>query len=440
MFNKGLRVAVFGIAITLASCNNKKPPLPPDEGLVQRLNATLTEAIVHDGFPPPVASRIYAYCHVAGYESVYYTDSSLRSLSGQLNGLSLNEEAPEQLKKLNRDVVLVTAFCNTAVDFVYRDFILEQFRDSMLKVYKPCLEEDVYNNSIKYGQDLAKQIVKWSSKDGYKETRDMPRYRPKETPGTWAPTLPTMGDALEPYWGTLRPFVLDSPGMFKVKDQPLFTTDKNSDYYKDVVNTMTVCSNADKEKARIALFWDCNPQKTIVKGHLMYNIRQLTPGGHWMGITGTACLMKHLSVPRTEEAYALASLGVADGFINTWHEKFRTDRIRPETYVNRYIDKLWRPMLETPLFPEHPSAHSTVSAAAAAVLTDRLGDNFTFIDSTELPFGQGTWEFHSFKEAANQAAISRVYGGIHYSLGCNEGIILGEKIGKLVLERVKTKK
>lgn len=430
-------ILLFLVA-SLNSMGQKNTLQRNDQGLVQTLNATLSEALVHDGFPPPVTSRIYAYCHVAGYESVYFNDPNLQTLSGQLKGLTLQEEDHNALAKLNSDVVLITAFCNTGVALVYRGFILENLRDSILKIYKSGLNEEVYAHSVAYGEKLSKQMVMWASKDGYKETRDMPKFRPTGLPGSWRPTLPTLGDALEPYWYMLRPFVLDSAGMFKVKDQLPFSTDKNSDYYKEVVKTMDICSHATEEQGRIALFWDCNPQKTIVQGHLMYNIRQLTPAGHWMSITGNACSLTQLSVAKTEEVFALVATSMADAFINTWHEKFRTDRIRPESYANLYIDKLWKPMLETPLFPENPSAHSAASAAASEILTARFGPEFAFSDSAELPFGNGVRSFKNFKEAANQAAMSRVYGGIHYELGCNEGILLGEKIGKLVLARIKT--
>jgi len=413
---------------------------PGNLKLIQQLNSVLTEAIVHDGFSPPVASRIYAYCNVAGYESVYFTDSTFLTLSGQLNGFALREETAGQFKLLNSDVALITAFCNTAVEFVYRDFILQQFQDSVLKSYKLCLNENAFNQSVRYGEELSKQIVAWAAGDGYRETRNLPKFRPKDTPESWKPTPPMYGDAAEPWWMKIRPFVLDSSGVFRVKDPIPFSTEKSSDFYRQALATLNAKNQSDSEQTRIATFWDCNPQKTNVKGHLMFTTRQLTPGGHWMGVAGTACGMKKLSLAETAETYALTSIAIADGFINCWHEKYRTDLIRPETYINLYIDKLWRPMLETPLFPEHPSGHSVISAAASEVLTAKLGENFAFTDSTEIAFGQGVRSFSNFEQAADEAAISRVYGGIHYPHACNEGIMLGEKIGRLVLEKIKTRK
>ncbi len=438
--NSPSKIFVLILCVFNLTSFSQSATCPGNDGLVQKLNATLSDAVIHDGFPPPVASRIYAYCHVAGYEAVYYTDPGMRTLSGQLNGLNLYEQTPDVLKTMNSDVVLIAAFCNTAVAFTYREYILKDYRDSLLKIYKACLPEDVYNRSTAYGDTLAKQIIKWSSKDGYKETRNMPKFRPTGKPGSWQPTLPTLGDALEPWWPMIRPFVLDSSGMFKVQDQPAFSTDKNSEYYKQAIDAMNMCSNATEEQGQKALFWDDNPQKTVIQGHLMYNIRQLSPAGHWMGIAGTACAMKQLTVVKTEEICALTCIAMADGFIDCWHEKYRTDRIRPESYINLYIDKVWKPLLETPGFPENPSAHSTISAAASEVLTSKLGADFAFIDSSEVPFDKPTRPFKSFKDAANEAAESRVWLGIHYQFGCDQGIRLGEKIGKLVIASIKTRK
>ncbi|MCB0574647.1 MAG: vanadium-dependent haloperoxidase, partial [Saprospiraceae bacterium] len=114
--------------------------------------------------------------------------------------------------------------------------------------------------------------------------------------------------------------------------------------------------------------------------------------------------------------------------------------IRPESYINQYIDPEWAPLIQTPPFPEHTSAHSTISAAAATVLTNLYGDNFAFSDSTEMEFGIPPRDFNSFLEAADQVAMSRQYGGIHYPWGNEAGILNGKQVGQYVFDHVKTKK
>jgi hypothetical protein len=128
-----------------------------------------------------------------------------------------------------------------------------------------------------------------------------------------------------------------------------------------------------------------------------------------------------------------------DGFISCWDEKYRSKLIRPETYINQHIDENWTPLLQTPPFPEYTSGHSVISNAAAVTLTSLFGDNFAFSDSTELEFGLTARNFKSFMDASAEAALSRLYGGIHYRRACDVGVDEGKELGKLVLERIKTR-
>src|SRR5688500_6116951 len=114
-----------------------------------------------------------------------------------------------------------------------------------------------------------------------------------------------------------------------------------------------------------------------------------------------------------------------DGFISCWDEKYRSRLVRPETYINEYIDEDWVPLLQTPPFPEYTSGHSVISSASAVTLTKLFGENFSFLDSTEVEFGLKARSFNSFKEASEEAALSRLYGGIHYRPAVEHGITEG---------------
>jgi hypothetical protein len=142
----------------------------------------------------------------------------------------------------------------------------------------------------------------------------------------------------------------------------------------------------------------------------------------------------------TAKAFALASMAIFDGFISCWDEKYRSIRIRPETVINASIDKTWIPVLQTPPFPEYTSGHSTISRAAAEVLTKVYGDNVAFNDSTEVPYGLPPRKFTSFIQASDEASISRLYGGIHFRPALDEGAIQGSKVGQWLLANVKTRK
>ncbi|RYZ76754.1 MAG: phosphatase PAP2 family protein, partial [Proteobacteria bacterium] len=131
---------------------------------------------------------------------------------------------------------------------------------------------------------------------------------------------------------------------------------------------------------------------------------------------------------------------IADAFISCWDEKYRSLVIRPETYINKYIDGAWMPLLQTPPFPEYTSGHSVISAAASILMTRMFGEHFSYADSTEVEFGIPVRHFTSFSQAAEEAAISRFYGGIHYMPSITNGLEEGKKIGEFILSRIRTRK
>jgi hypothetical protein len=175
------------------------------------------------------------------------------------------------------------------------------------------------------------------------------------------------------------------------------------------------------------------------QGHLMFATKKVTPGGHWMGIVGLASRKANLDMMATAEAYVLTSIALFDGFISCWDEKYRSNLCRPETYINQYIDPEWTPALQTPPFPEHTSGHSVISTASALVLTRLFGENFEFADSTEVEYGLPVRSFKSFREAAQEAAISRHYGGIHYKAGIENGVDQGRRVGEHILLKISTR-
>lgn len=198
----------------------------------------------------------------------------------------------------------------------------------------------------------------------------------------------------------------------------------------------SISKKLDSNQKKIALYWDDNPNSSVIEGHLTYFIHKISPGGHWMKIAGQACKKKSISLVRTAQAYALTSIAIYEAFISCWDEKYKTNLIRPITVINNTIDEKWEPMIQTPPFPEFTSGHSVISNAAAAVLTILLADNFSFTDETEVPFGHKPRTFRSFNEAARESTISRVFAGIHYPETAKISIIQGQQIGKYVIQKL----
>ena len=159
-----------------------------------------------------------------------------------------------------------------------------------------------------------------------------------------------------------------------------------------------------------------------------------------MNITHVACRKVNADFVQAAEAYALVSVALFDGFVSCWDEKYRSKLIRPETYINEHIDEDWVPLLQTPPFPEYTSGHSVISSASAVTLTRLFGENFSFLDSTEVEFGLTARSFRSFKEASEEAAISRLYGGIHYRPAIDHGFIEGSALGNFIMDKIKTRR
>jgi hypothetical protein len=246
-------------------------------------------------------------------------------------------------------------------------------------------------------------------------------------------------DAVEPNWARVRPFVLDSASQFRPKPPLPFDTREGSPFFEQVKEVYETDKQLSDEQRQIADFWNNNPYTMHVRGHAMFATKTITPGGHWMNIVAIAARKSGADLMHSAEAYARTAIAVADGFISCWEEKYRSNVIRPETVINAHLDEQWEPLLQTPPFPEYTSGHSVISTAAAVVLTDHFGAGFAFVDSSEVERGVPARSFASFEQAAAEAAISRLYGGIHYRMAIEEGVAQGRKVGEFVVERVKTR-
>ena len=435
---------VLLLFLVLTSCSNddngewKTRAQNPE--YLHRSVKQITDIIVHDIFSPPVASRIYTYMSVAGYEAGLHADSKYVSLAGQLNGLEAFPQ-PEAGQEYCYTLASVQAMLKVGRSLVFSEDKLDAFYNTIMQEFKDTgMPKEVYDRSVEFGTKVADHVMAWSSKDNYKQSRSFPKYSILDDPSTWKPTPPAYMDAVEPHWNKIRPFALDSAGQFKPQKPTDFSTDKNSQFFKEALEVHDVGVNLTDEQRQIASFWDCNPFVMNVKGHVMFATKKISPGGHWMNITHVICLMKNADAAQSAEAYVRVAVSLVDGFISCWDEKYRSKLIRPETYINQYIDENWVPLLQTPPFPEYTSGHSVISTSAATVLTNLFGDNVAFTDSTEVEFGLSVRSFKSFEEASKEAAVSRMYGGIHYKPACNNGMIQGKAIGDFIVQKIKTRK
>lgn len=434
-----LFVVIFCCIPFALKAGNDWRTITEDPVYIHRTMKKVTDVIVYDIYSPPVASRIYAYVTVAGYEAAISSGKEYNSYAGQLHGLNPLPK-PNAVKEYSAGLSAVHAMLLVAEALIISEDTVKSFHNKLLQEYKSSgIPQPVYDSSLSYGKQIAAGILAWSSKDNYKETRALGKYAVLDDSITWKPTPPAYMQAIEPYWGRMRTFVLDSVKNFKPLPALPFSTDTSSAFYEEAKSVYDVGNTLTDEQKFIANFWDCNPFKMNVNGHVMYATKKISPGGHWINITAVACKQTNASLQKSAEAYACVSITLADAFIGCWDEKYRSIVIRPETYINNYIDQNWMPLLQTPPFPEYTSGHSVISAASAIILTNLFGDNFSYTDSTEVEFELQPRSFTSFNQAAEEAAVSRFYGGIHYNAAIINGITEGRKIGNYILNNLKMK-
>lgn len=429
-------------ALLLLGCqqnNHYDKSIVEDPEYLHRSLKQLTDVIVHDIFSPPVASRIYAYSCIAAYEILEQTDDSYLSLSSQITDYQGITPIADTL--VNPHVAAVNALNKIGQRLIFSEDKMQKNIDSLHKEWLSLgVPERVLEASYAYADQVVAELWSWIDRDMYKQTRTYPQFSVRDEPGRWKPTPPAYMQGIEPSWNVIRTLVIDSAAQFAPAPPPAFSVAPGSEFRRLVDEVYDAVNKRTKEHEAIAQFWDCNPYIMHTTGHVMFATKKITPGGHWMGIAKIACKMKDLDMLASAESYTLTSLALFDGFISCWDEKYRSALIRPETVINEHIDPDWLPVLQTPPFPEHTSGHSVISSAASMVLTSLFGDNFAFEDTSELEYGLPTRTFRSFIHASDEAAISRLYGGIHYMPAIEDGVKQGKKVGQWIVDHVKTRR
>jgi hypothetical protein len=395
-----------------------------------------TDVMVTDVTSPVAASRYYAYINLAANETVSLFDNQQPRFTGKVRGLQPLKIDDDLIKKSDAQLATILALYKSSNRLLPSGYLLSKKIDSVkLVAEKKKIPEERINSTVELVDKVVEHIIRYAGADGFAKLSGLKRFTPSAGEEYWQPTAPGFMSAIEPHWSTLRTFILDSCSQFSCPPPNKYSSDTGSLFYKDLREVYEVGKNLSKEQAEVAMFWDCNPFALQQVGHLEFGIKKISPGGHWMGITGIVCKKQKLSLAKTAYVHTLVSIGMADAFIACWNDKYKYNRVRPVTAIKRLIDVKWSPLLQTPPFPEYSSGHSMISAAASTILTNLFGDHFSFTDDSEEEFGLPRRKFNSFTDAAKEAAISRLYGGIHFRDAIENGAKQGEQIGNLVVKR-----
>jgi hypothetical protein len=433
------RLIIYTALITcLFACKKRQSYPQLSNKDIAKVLDNMTKLMIHDVTNPPLAARFYSYACISGYTVLSLNDKKVLPLKGLLNKFP-DIKKPLDSGEYSPQLSAILAMSGTAKKMQPTGRLFNNFEKLFLdSCRKIGFSDDVIERSQSYANQVVKQVMSYAKSDRYNRISNYPRYTPLGKEGTWYPTPPAFFAPVEPYFKTVRTFIIDSCSQFKPVPPVPFSKDKNSAFFKLLkANYIDGGSGLTPDHRTIAGFWDCNPFAIKNEGHLMVGMKKISPGAHWMGITGIACQQSKLNFSKSMEIYCMVAFGLTDSFIGCWDEKYRSNRIRPETAIRKLIDPNWKPMLQTPPFPEYPSGHSCVSAASSAILTYYFGPDYKFTDSVEETYGLTPRNFTSFKQAAAEAAMSRYWGGIHFMDAATNGITLGQGVGNFIVTKLK---
>ncbi len=430
------KVIVFVVVIIWMNSGYGQNRLSFTTGDYIRALKHATDVMVNDVTSPVAASRYYGYINLAANETVALFDKQQPHFAGIVKGLNTITVDDNLIKKSDPQLAIILALYKSATRLLPSGYLLQKNLDSLkLVAKKRKLSSEKINATVELVDKVVEQALAYAYADGFVKLSGLRRFTPQTGDEYWQPTAPGFISAIEPNWNMLRPFILDSCSQYAGIPPNKYSSDTNSLFYKDVKEVYNLGNNLSKEQTEIAMFWDCNPFALQQVGHLEFGIKKISPGGHWMGITGIACKKQKLSLSKAAYVHTMVSIGMADAFISCWNNKYKYNRVRPVTAIKKLIDRNWSPLLQSPPFPEYTSGHSVISTTASTILTHLFGAHFSFTDDTEEEFGLPPRRFNSFAEASKEAAISRLYGGIHFRDAIENGVKEGEQIGKLVITR-----
>lgn len=370
--------------------------------------------------------RIYSYSGIAAYASIYpgiAENSPNRFIIDRLNNFpALPAISSGKSYYWPASVNAALAFMNRVM-FPMASPTGKAAIDSLEREIKKSFPADSPDSviffSAEYGRQVAEVIFQWAEMDGYRSA-NYP-YSSPEGRGMWKPTAPSYAKAVSPYWGRIRTIVPGSNNNTEPGPPPEYSENRKSGFYKMVRQVYEMSNQITPEQRNIALFWkDINPG--------------VTAPGHWLNILRQVMKNEKTTLDKGAFAYALSGIALNDTWISSWKTRYRYNLLRPITYIQTVMGyKDWAPPIPTPPHPEYPGGHAALSAAVASALTVVYGNDYSFTDHTYEHLNLLPRKYPSFWAIAQEAAISKVYGGIHYKLSVDVGLQQGREVTQNIM-------
>lgn len=380
------------------------------------------------GFTPPIAARAIGYTSITLHETVVRGMENGTSLSGQLEGLAYLP-AHDGNVRYNWAIaanaamadVIRSLFGNASQENL--DMINALETENLLELSTTDFSQEEIDRSIEFGKLMANAIYLWGASDGGQGAylNNFPtNYTPPKGPGLWIPTPPLYQSAMLPYWGKNRYLVKENGQVAnQIAKAPSFSPNPGSAFYQSADAVYQKGNTLTPEETIIARYWADGPGT-------------FTPPGHMIAITTQLIKDNNLSLDKAAQLFAKVGIALNDAGILCWQIKYRENLIRPVSYIQQYIDQNWMPLISTPPFPSYFSGHAAFTCATSTILANYFGDSFSFTDNQKIDDGFSPRSYQSFSSMTEEAAISRVYGGIHYQfdseVGKSGGLAIANKV------------
>ncbi len=422
--------------ILLISCQKDLSTKPQytlnTDSAVAREWFTLHNKLIKEtaGFTAPVAARSFGYAGVTLYQSVVAGMRGYNSLAGKLNGLTIHElSRPEEGKSYHWGLV-----ANAAMADYYRNAfkttseenkkLINELENKYLFIFKDNVpDQELINRSISFGKQIAAEVYIYAKSDGMDEAynTNYPAYSFPNQPNTYRPTG-SESTPLQPYWGKIRPFMINDVDNVQPVDPPVYSMDMKSKFFKDAMDVYTSSKFITDEQKPIEEFW-ADGDGTV------------TPAGHSISIATQVLEQDRANLAKAAETYLKVGLAVHDAYVSCWKSKFTNNVVRPVSYIRSVIDANFNTLINTPASPEYSCEYAVQAGAAFSVLNDLFGTNYRFSDFTN--YGRTDIigvprNYASFDAAAQEAAISGFYSGIHFQKSIDDGLVQGKKIGTYI--------
>lgn len=391
------------------------------------------------GFLPPQASRAFGYVGITAYEAIYSGIPNAKPLAGQINRLMpATMPVPLPLNVRYHWGIVANAAVAEMMRFMFDKNLsadnlqkINELEAKNLSDFTKTTSKILADESIKHGKAVAQAIYEYSLTDGGNDSYLNPFSKPF-TPvvgvDKWIPTDVKNLTPLSPYWYKCRPMIASNMD-FSLPAKPIaFSTEKQSDFYKQALNVYNQVKNNTADQVEIAKFWADDPFATC------------TPTGHTFNMLTQLLEETDATLEKSVVGYAMLGIGEIDAFIACWKAKYDYSLIRPVSYIQKYIDSNFQTVIGTPAFPAYTSGHATEVGVGERIFTKLFtnGDGkYALTDRSQIQHGFAARKFANFAEMAKECANSRLYGGIHYEMDNENGLLMGRGIGDNVVKSIK---